>query len=44
MKVLCLLGSPREMGNSATIANELCAAANRLGAQVETFALDPLEL
>ena len=43
MKVVCLLGSPREKGNSATIANRFCAAANRLGAQVETFALNRLE-
>ncbi len=43
MKIVCLLGSPREKGNSATIANRFCAAAERLGAEVQTFALNKLE-
>jgi multimeric flavodoxin WrbA len=43
MKVLCLLGSPREKGNSAAVANRFCAAAERLGAEVQAFALNKLE-
>lgn len=43
MKIVCLLGSPREKGNSATIAKHFCAAAERLGARVRTFALNELE-
>ncbi len=43
MKIVCLLGSPREKGNSATIANRFCGTAERLGAEVQTFALNKLE-
>ncbi len=43
MKIVCLLGSPRNNGNSATIANRLCTTAERLGAEVQTFALNKLE-
>ncbi len=43
MKIVCLLGSPREKGNSATVANRFCATAERLGAQVQVFALNKLE-
>ena len=43
MKIVCLLGSPREKGNSATIANRFCDTAERLGAEVQTFALNKLE-
>jgi multimeric flavodoxin WrbA len=43
MKIVCLLGSPREKGNSATIANRFCATAERLGAEVRTFVLNKLE-
>ena len=43
MKILCLLGSPREKGNSATIANRFCTTAERLGAEVRTFVLNKLQ-
>ncbi len=43
MKIVCLLGSPREKGNSAAIANRFCSTAERLGAEVRTFALNNLE-
>jgi multimeric flavodoxin WrbA len=42
MKVVCLQGSPRENGNSSTIANHFCETAERLGAQVQTFVLNKL--
>jgi len=43
MKIVCLLGSPREKGNSATIANRFCNSAAGLGAEVKTFILNNLE-
>jgi multimeric flavodoxin WrbA len=43
MKILCLLGSPREKGNSSALANRFCTAAERLGAEVKTFSLNQLE-
>ena len=43
MKVVCLLGSPREKGNSATIANRFCKTAERLGAEVITAVLNKLD-
>jgi multimeric flavodoxin WrbA len=43
MKIVCLLGSPREKGNSAAIASRFCTTAQRLGAEVQTFALNKLE-
>jgi multimeric flavodoxin WrbA len=43
MKIVCLLGSPREKGNSATIANRFCDTAEKLGAEVQTFSLNKLE-
>ena len=43
MKIVCLLGSPREKGNSATIANRFCDTAERLGAEIRIFALNKLE-
>ncbi len=43
MKIVCLLGSPREKGNSATIANRFCTTAEGLGAQVRTFVLNKLQ-
>jgi multimeric flavodoxin WrbA len=42
MRILSLLGSPRPNGNSSTIANHFCVAAKRLGADVQTFALNGL--
>jgi len=43
MKIVCLLGSPREKGNSATIAKRFCSTAERLGAEVRTFVLNKLD-
>jgi multimeric flavodoxin WrbA len=43
MKIVCLLGSPREKGNSATIANHFCNAAEKFGAEIKTFVLNNLE-
>jgi multimeric flavodoxin WrbA len=42
MKILCLLGSPRPMGNSATIAKRFCQKAESLGAEIKTFSLNKL--
>jgi multimeric flavodoxin WrbA len=42
MKILCLLGSPRPTGNSATIAKRFCQKAESLGAQVKTYSLNKL--
>src|SRR5690242_13764760 len=43
MKIVCLLGSPRENGNSAAIANRLCTTAEGLGAEVHTIVLNKLQ-
>lgn len=43
MKIVCLLGSPRENGNSATIANRFCSTAEKLGVRVQTFVLNKLQ-
>ncbi len=43
MNIVCLLGSPREKGNSATIANRFCSTAQGLGAEVKTFTLNNLK-
>ena len=40
MKIVCLLGSPRKNGNSATVAAHLTARAAELGAEVETVYLN----
>lgn len=42
MKVTCLLGSPREKGNSAVLAEIFCRTAASLGASVRTFVLNTL--
>jgi multimeric flavodoxin WrbA len=42
MKIICLLGSPRPKGNSATVAKHFCETAENLGSQVQTFALNKL--
>lgn len=41
-RVLCLLGSPREDGNSDALAARFCSAAAQAGAHVETVALRDL--
>lgn len=42
MKVVCLLGSPRQDGNSAALAKHFGAAAEKQGAVVQTYALNTL--
>lgn len=42
MKILCLLGSPRPHGNSASIATGFLETAEKLGAEIRTFALNRL--
>jgi multimeric flavodoxin WrbA len=43
MKIVSVLGSPRENGNSATIANRFRATAEKFGAEVKTFVLNNME-
>ncbi|HAO20454.1 MAG: NADPH-dependent FMN reductase [Desulfobacteraceae bacterium IS3] len=42
MNIVCLLGSPRPKGNSATIANRFLETAQGMGAKIQTFALNKL--
>jgi len=42
MKVVSLLGSPRENGNSSTIAKHFCDTAEKLGAEERAFSLNKL--
>lgn len=44
MKIVCLYGSPRSEGNSATLANRFLEEAENLGAYVKTYALNKLDL
>jgi multimeric flavodoxin WrbA len=43
MRVVSLLGSPRENGNSSTVARRFCDTAETLGAEVRTFTLNKLQ-
>lgn len=43
MNIVCLLGSPRSQGNSATLARHLCESARARGAEVRQFALNELD-
>ncbi len=43
MKIISLLGSPREHGNSSIIASRFCDKAQKLGAQIQTFSLNKLD-
>jgi multimeric flavodoxin WrbA len=43
MKVLCVQGSPRKKGNSATIARRFLKAAAERGAMIETYILNELD-
>ena len=43
VKIACILGSPRKNGSSAAIAGRLALAAERLGAESETFVLNESE-
>jgi multimeric flavodoxin WrbA len=42
MNIVCLLGSPRPAGNSATIAKQFTETAAELGATIRTFELNRL--
>jgi len=42
MKTVCLLGSPRTNGNSATLAEQFCQTVKESGGEVETFVLNKL--
>ena len=42
MKIVCLLGSPRQDGNSTTIANRFIETTASLGAEIGTFKLNQL--
>ena len=42
MNIVCVFGSPRVKGNSAAIANRFLTEAEKLGASVQTFALNKL--
>ena len=42
MKIVCILGSPRAKGNSATIAQRFIDSAEAFGAETETFVLNKL--
>jgi multimeric flavodoxin WrbA len=42
VKVLCLLGSPRRKGNSATLADQFLTTAQQCGATTETIFLNSL--
>ncbi len=43
MKVLCIQGSPRKKGNSATIAQKFLSAAEDRGASIESYILNDLD-
>jgi multimeric flavodoxin WrbA len=43
MKIVSVLGSPRENANSSTIANRFCTTAEQFGAEVKTLVLNNLE-
>ncbi len=43
MKIVCVLGSPREQGTTATIANQFRSTAEELGAETRTFVLNKLQ-
>ncbi len=42
MNIVCLLGSPRDKGNSTTLANKFIESAEGLGASCQTFQLNKL--
>src|SRR4030067_2638916 len=42
MKIVCVLGSPRLKGNSALLARRFCDTAQKLGAEIQTYALNQL--
>jgi multimeric flavodoxin WrbA len=42
VKIVCVLGSPRENANSSMIANRFSTAAKKFGSEVKTFVLNDL--
>jgi multimeric flavodoxin WrbA len=44
MKVIVIKGSPREFGNTATLADQVAAGAKAGGAQVESFYLHGMDI
>lgn len=42
--ILILKGSPREKGNSATLADQVAAGAQEAGAEVESFVLQKMDI
>jgi multimeric flavodoxin WrbA len=43
MNILCILGSPRKNGNSATIAQHFLSEAKDRGARIDTYRLNTLD-
>jgi multimeric flavodoxin WrbA len=43
-KILILKGSPREDGNSSSLANQVAAGARESGAEVESFSLHNMDI
>ena len=43
-KILCVMGSPRKEGNSATLAKQVAAGAEATGAEVESFYLHGMNI
>ena len=42
MKIICILGSPREKGNSTAIVKKFCETAGTEGAEIELFNLNSM--
>ncbi len=43
MKIICVLGSPRQKGNSAAIVKKFCEAAEKKGADIESYNLNIMD-
>jgi len=43
MKIICILGSPREKGNSTAIVNKFCETVNGEGADIQAVNLNKLD-
>jgi len=44
MQIVCLMGSPRRQGNSTALAECFTARAEQLGARIQTFVLNDLQM
>ncbi|MGD9158563.1 MAG: flavodoxin family protein [Desulfobacteraceae bacterium] len=42
MKIICVLGSPRDQGNSSTIVKKFCETAEKKGADIDSYSLNSL--